>query len=425
MDTKFARERYSESIDFGPCIVGRNLNVLCVRGHGRLDELAAISAPDIYDMVENPRGTQRELSTQHARECLAYAVDAVGMPPEEDPCFFPDILLNARDVGVIELYDLEDPNRLIDLDSTMDLEEVEAPFVGVRVKIADIEFPKKTRGPQISRVDGNHRLYGVDELLDKVSESGDENENGDRYPSVAFSLLLNLNPDQEAKLFRDINGEHKGMETAHLTQLVARLADPEKLKQDPKLRALWLATELAKPGRAFEGMVFMGGSRVGVRKTGFIPPVKINSLKSTIHEQLRSAPTANAVLKNNPDALLNLVDNFWKAIKKRFPDAWNNKRDFILLQAIGLGAFARFGGWVMERAIEDVAVDQEDLEKYLQPVAANVSLKREDYPGIAGAGGALTVAEKLIEAASSEAVKTAQIIKKLQPDPSIDDKLGS
>jgi DGQHR domain-containing protein len=425
MDQTFIAARYGDLIDFGPCLVGRNLNLLTLRGYARLDQLAVVSAPDIYDMKQNALGTQRDLNLQHARECRAYAMDAVGLPPEEDCRFFPEVILNGRDSGVVEIYELDDPNNLLDLDSLSDPAELDTgPAVGLRIRVADVEFPKKTLAPQVSRVDGNHRLFGTDELLESAAE-GNGTTLDDDFPMVPFALLLELSPDQEAKLFRDINGEHKGMETAHLTQLTARLADPEKLKSELKFRALWIAIELTNPGRAFEGMVFMGGSKAGVKKEGFIPPIKVNALKTTIQQMLKSAQTASTVLENNPDALLNLIDNFWKAVRAKFHDAWENKKDYILLQAIGLGAFAKFGGVILDRAFEETSVEQEDFEKYLAPVVEQVSLERSEYPGIAGAGGVDYVAKRLISAAGPEAVKTAKVLAALTKEATIEDKLGS
>lgn len=43
--------RRSAVLDLGPCVVGKNLNLSVLRGYARLDALADISSPDIYDMT--------------------------------------------------------------------------------------------------------------------------------------------------------------------------------------------------------------------------------------------------------------------------------------------------------------------------------------------------------------------------------------
>src|ERR1700733_3605539 len=212
MDFSFVQSKFGDTADLGGCSIGRNLNLLALRGYAQLGALSIISAPDVYDQVDNPTGTQRELKEKHARECLAYALDADALPAEEYPRFFPEILLNVRDTNIIELYDTDNPSRLFDFDSFSDPGDLDSATVGVRIHLKDLKFPKPIMSPQISRVDGNHRLHGVDEMLELEykarddEEEGDDEGDSDSLPTVPFSMLLNLNPNQEATLFRDING---------------------------------------------------------------------------------------------------------------------------------------------------------------------------------------------------------------------------
>jgi len=410
-------ERHGETIDLGPCLAGRNLNLLVLRGFAPLDVLAEISAPDVYDMVDNKTGTQRDLKSKHAEECYDYAIGALAVAAEEEPRAFPEIILNARDINVVECFNLEDLGELYDLTSFSDETDVPSPYVGVRILARELEFPKQDKSPQISRVDGNHRLYQTDKVLDEWWQSGGNGGLDQEFPVVPFTMMLALETLQEARLFRDINGEHEGMETAHLDTLTFRITDSDHMKSDPKQRALWIAHKLTEPGRAFDGMVFFGGSKAGVKKAeGQIPPIKINALKSTIASQLKAAPVVAATLADSPEQLLELIDRFWKGVKECFPDAWQNRKDYILLQAIGLGGFAKFGGIVLDRAVESGAVSPKDIKHHLEPVAASVSLLRDDYKGIAGAGGAGYIADKLIAAADADLVKKQQVLDMLSGD---------
>lgn len=424
-DRGFAEERFGKMLDLGPCLVGENLNLLTLRGFARLDALACISAPDVYDQVDNPTGTQRELKKKHAEECLTYAIDSESTPATESPRLFPELLLNARDSNAIELYDLDDDSRLYDFTSFSEVDDVGVHFVGVRVDLSVLELPKSNMNPQISRVDGNHRLYGAEELLEALAK-GESDDEEQEFPTVAFCLLIDLEADLEAALFRDINGEHQGMEVAHLTTLRVRTRGLDELKNDSKNRPLWIAYELTQAGRAFEGMVFMGGTKTGLRKIGSLPPIKINSLRSTIDTQLKAAPRVTTMLATAPEALLGLVDAFWKAVETSFPEAWGNKRDFILLQAIGLGAFAKFGGQTLDRAFQEQQppIDQATFTSYLAPVKSSVSLSRSDYPGIAGAGGAQFIAELLIKASEPDKVKVEALKEQFADEDEVDEKLA-
>ena len=112
--------------------------------------------------------------------------------------------------------------------------------------------------------------------------------------------------------------------------------------------------------------------------------------------------------------MLELVDRFWRAVKKGVPEAWTDKKDYILLQAIGLGAFAKLGGVVLERTVKAGTVGYDDMLSHLKPVADAVTLKRDDYKGIAGAGGADFIARKIrITAADADAIKKDSLLKAL------------
>lgn len=422
MESDFFTERFGKVLDLGPCVVGRNLNLLTVRGFAGLDELACISAPDVYDQRLNDTGTQRALKPKHARDCFAYAMNSLEVIAEEEPHAFPELLFNVRDANVLELYSVDDPDEVIDLDSFS--EPGDHQVVGVRVLLENIEFPKRLIGPQVSRVDGNHRLHETDGLLSKAAIGKDEPLERE-FPSVGFAMLLDLNPRQEARIFRDINGEHEGMETAHLDSIIVRTTDPEILRTDMSKRPLWIAYELTRPGRAFAGKVFFGGSTEGVKQDGVVPPLKINSLKSTVAQQLKSAPFADANFGAKPEALLELIDRYWKAVARVFPEAWANKRDFILLQAIGLGAFARLGGTLIDLGLKDKSVTEEDFARYLEVVRDRVPLEREHemWRGVAGAGGQAVVANALLQAAESDMARLKAIEAELIADPSIGEKL--
>jgi len=124
--------------------------------------------------------------------------------------------------------------------------------------------------------------------------------------------------------------------------------------------------------------------------------------------------------------LLEMINNYWDAVRETFPDAWQDRRDHILLQAIGLGAFARFGGQMLERAYADESGAKKDFMHILEPVASTVSLKREDYPGIAGAGGQAFIAKRLMDACGDTQVQNAKLRAKLLPaEPSVSEKLAA
>src|SRR5690348_10717513 len=110
--------RHGEFVDLGPCLVGRNLNLVVLRGFAPADVLAEISSPDVYDMVKNQFGTQRDLKKKHSQECYVYAMESTIDDADNDPRAFPEIILNIRDTSVMEVYDLADTGSLVEVTST-------------------------------------------------------------------------------------------------------------------------------------------------------------------------------------------------------------------------------------------------------------------------------------------------------------------
>jgi len=121
------------------CLKGTSVNTTVYRGFAKAKDLAKISEPDIFDQSDNPLGTQRDLKSWHARQAHAYGAGNIKRQTKQR--IWPEILLNVRDPKVVKVGH-PDSNGL--------------------VKIAILENKIKDRkgiNPQISRVDGNHRLF--------------------------------------------------------------------------------------------------------------------------------------------------------------------------------------------------------------------------------------------------------------------------
>lgn len=401
-------DHFGATLDLGLALAGRNLNLLVFRGFASLEQLAAISAPDVFDPVTNVNGTQRFLDKKHADSCFKYAVGSSEAMAIVDPRAFPEIILNARDAQVVEVYQADDPDYLLDVNSFTTDAEFGNSVVGLRIRVSDLDYPHPTKNPQISRVDGNHRLSGAD------VESLLRGDAAETVP-VSFCLYLQLTTDQEIKLFKDINGEHVGMDVNHLVSAAIRIGG-DSLREDPDKVHIWMADQLTAPGMAFADMVFYGGSKEGSKKKyGKLQPLKLNTLASTIKVQLAAANVMRSNKAFTPERQLEIVDGYWKAVREVFPDEWADKNKYILLQTIGLTGFARLGGVLIDRAIQDGSASQSAFEVYFQAIKREVDLSRgsKEWEGVAGAGGGRKVADVLLGAATSEAIAVEKVLKSL------------
>lgn len=406
------RERFGNSVVLENCIVGANLNLISIRGYARLDVLAAISSPDVFDQVHNEHGTQRDLSKTRSRDATEYAMEAVNLSSTTSPRAFTEVILNVRDKSVVHVIDL-DTDMEIDFFST---EDCLTRRVEVRVDLDSMTFPPPEFDPQISRVDGNHRLSTVLDLEPEVLAEVDD------IPSIAFSLFVGLDPDQERAIFRDINSKQAKMETAHLDQISLRLEKDDLITQERSKKdwALWIANELTNQGKPFANLVFFGGSKRGIKSQGMKPILKINALRDTVkysiddviertffildpvREQTMSKEDKDAERRTNARLFTLLLERFWLAVKKAFPEAWQDKKEFILFQSIGQMAFGSLAARIIAIAVEEGKFDQQYFDAIIDTIAKKIDLSHSNplWEGVAGASGGKKVLKALESAIS-------------------------
>jgi DGQHR domain-containing protein len=418
MPETLLEQRYGgKRLDLGVCALGQNLNLWSIRGFADLGTLASISGPDTYNQFKNPEGTQRNLGRSHSEEAVRYAIDSLGLPSSEDARAFPEIILNARNAEVIEFYDPESGSEIEFQESTSDFDQ-SLSIIGVRIKLDKLVFPIDVFNPEISRVDGNHRLSAAHMLIES------EPEEELRFPRVPFALHVGLSKGQERKIFRDINGNHVGMQTAILDTFTLAIAG-ESAKNDEKMRPLWVAAQLCEEGHAFENMVSMGGGVQEYKERfGTVPPLRINTLKSAVKLTIHGSAQLSSNYKNRPDIVVSLVNAFWTAVKEVLPEMWADKKAYLLLDTIGLMSFSKWAGSLVDFAVHEGRSDVDYFKPYILAIADNVPLDRESNRGLAGAAGQKVIYEKLIQAASRNAVGSYKVMMDHAKDQTIEAEFG-
>jgi hypothetical protein len=283
---------------------------------------------------------------------------------------------------------------------------------------SEIEF-NRTENPQISRVDGNHRLSKATEVVIDGDFDGD-------FPMVPFALFVGLTADQERSLFRDINGEQKKMETAHLATITLKLKQVPELLSTDSGRALWIAQKLSEEGQPFEDLVFFGGDKKAYKEIGrSVPPIRISTLKGAVQATLKDCRTLSKLAENfttdspTDDQLLDsastylaLVSLYWHAVRFAFPEAWQDRTNFILLQSIGITGFSKLASVIIDEQIEKDSISQEDFNLVLSHVASKVDITKAAWSGFAGLAGAKRVYEKLY-AASTDGLDATRLRQQL------------
>jgi len=336
--------------------------------------------------------------------------------PEKEPRAFPEVTLNARDKNVLRFTHVSG--------GEIDFEAISEEFIPdtivakVSVKLDALTFPVPPLNPQISRIDGNHRLSQAQTISNDTQDESLLEEITEAL-NVPFALYVGMTAIQERKIFAAYNGKHKGMPAAIIDNFETGSKSTIENIREIKSAARWLAVEIQKEGHPFYGKVHLGGAKLGAKqKFGEAPPLTNRGLATAILTTLEKCNQltprlfpAYDPLNPNEDSesriqwridsankMLSYLDLYWSAVRDAFPAAWDDKKNYILMSSIGIGGFSQLAAPVIENLV--VAKGKKEYEHFravMDFMAKQVTLDRDDFKGIAGAGGIKKVATSLID----------------------------
>ena len=360
-----------------PVLVGTCLGYEAYRGFGPLSDVAKISVADVFDQDKNRSGTQRNLSIKHARKAHQYVLGTVR-------AFYPELILNVRDKSYVKFEPLT--------------EQSEEEQSGVKFgTLAFVKDPGHAGKIVVSRLDGNHRLWfadGHEEGMDPISRP------------VSFCFLMITDLEKELELFRDINDNQMGMNTSHLQNIAARLLGDKLLKvQNP---ALYIVQKLMKDKTSpLCGMVHEGGK---VQKGATLAGLTIANLTSAVGDVL--ARSAKLAQFPDADAQYKVIENYWIALKKWLPKAWNSPRDYTIFKGVGLYAISYVGIEVIDRSLMKSKFSSDDMLEYLKQMPSE-SLASGGVHAYAGRGGGRKLANDLLANIEEEGEVSLSKLQKL------------
>lgn len=344
-----------------PAMKGEVLGIQAYRGFATLADISRISDADVFDQKENPKGTQRDLSISHARQAYDYVA-------ESKHAFWPEVVLCCRHPEVLRFV--------------VKNKQIEAGML--KISFNKIQQLRKRKKIAISRLDGNHRLYFA-------AGSGDEFLPLEQVAS--FCILIGLSRNDEISLFRDINNNQRRMNTSHLDSIDTRLTPKERLiRTNP---ALYISKKLGDDEESpFFGKIFVGGKK----ERGFYVPLR--TMKSGL-EYLKQKSSKIEQLKDIEAEYL-FIRNYWHAVEKWVPEAWESPKDFLLLRGAGLWGACILGGVVIDKCLDKGLYSISDMLTILKSGKTWDWGREGDFKGYSGRGGATQIANKISAEFSTE-----------------------
>jgi DGQHR domain-containing protein len=372
MTTTKSKSGSGGSLPEFPVLVGTCLGYEAFRGFAPLSELAKVSQADIFDQDKNRLGTQRNLSLQHARKAYQYVL-------ETEKAFYPELILNVRDKSFVTFTSLRQRGT---------------------VQFGILSFkkdPLKAGKIVVARLDGNHRLWfagGQEKGMDAVDRP------------ASFCILTVEDLEKELELFRDINDNQMGMNTSHLQNITARLLGEKVLKvQNP---ALYIVQKLMKDKTSpLYRKVHEGGK---VQKGATLSGLTVANLTSAVRDML--ARSTKLAQFPDADAQYKVIKNFWIAVKKWLPKAWNKPRDYAIFKGVGLYAISYVGIEVVDRSLLKGKFSSDGMLEYLKQMPSE-QLSSGGTAAYSGRGGGRKLANDLIANLEEEGEVSLSKLQKL------------
>lgn len=336
-----------------PVIQGVVLGVKVYRGYANIADLASISKADIYDQVNNPLGTQRDLNEKHARDAYNYV-------KEQQFAFWPEVFLCERRKKAVEFIPIE----------------TDSVFGELHI---DLDIAQNKNILAISRVDGNHRLNYAD-------------GSNPKYPAiqktVSFCMAYNLSLEEEISLFRDINDNQKRMNTNHLAKVQVRLTPEEKLKK--KNPVLFIAHKLGDDPKS----PLYNRINYGSRRNEQLD-IPLGTLRTGIEYMLSRTKELQLL---DVDGQYKEIRNYFAAVKKWQPVAWSKSKEYLMMRGSGLWAICFIGAHVIDRVLLAQKYSADDMLGVLNSSKRKWNWSTDgDFKGLGGRDGALEITKKVVK----------------------------
>ena len=394
--------------------VALTLNTYNIKGYTSLHNLALISSADVYEEGKNDTGVQRPDTKSHAKKAIEYALGEGETFEEASKFYWGDVLLCNRNSNATKFKIGQ--NTFTEL-TQQDLKNHLGEEVTISVTLSklNLESIKEQMRPDISRIDGNHRLKGYQYKFEDFKKEGQDTSKLEKL-QTPYTFIPGLTINEEDYIFEMVNGTPKKVDTSQVKEKRARRLGVGLLEGELDDLCLFIATELQNKGNAFEGLVSKGGkSDTAQKKLGRAQPLKLAPLSNYIKQQLKTGKDYVDLYADDPSAISKPVVAYWNDVKKVFPNMFEDKAgkdgEFVLFQAIGMYGFGMLGGNFLNSMIDEDKIDKNFFFKRLKILKNNVDMKRtnDNYRNLAGFGGGKEVYLYFLKNVSDQDVRRSQI----------------
>lgn len=244
-------------------------------------------------------------------------------------------------------------------------------------KDGKINIPIREQGEAFI-LDGQHRLFG---FLPEYAKG--------KSMDLVVSAFINLKNQMKAYIFRTINMKQRKINPSLVYDLIPMLRKEWVLFEDDRAKSFvdYLNNTDGSPWN--DGVAMLGGRERPITQASFITRLKSLLKKGNIFENREENEFFEEAIQ------INLLMEYFRAIKETFPQGWNN-RNYILCKDAGVAAMLS----LLKPIVDDIKrkgkkptddkgllLNSKDFVPYLTKIS-NFSFKGEDigdeYLGEAG-----------------------------------------
>ena len=296
------------------------------RGSAPAKDIVEAAWIDFHDPEQNPLGYQRDFDVKRSTKARDYA-------EKSDNPFWPESILSIRDDD-----NLEQAEKVSWHFSSL---SPATPGYGVLSVTYTKDLSTTINGKTepwrraFSQVDCQHRLGSM-----TISNK-----------PITYCILPGISRHEEAKVFRAINQNQKGIPTS-LVDTIIRLTDPH-----PPAHILWAWQLDQDPGSPFRKRVDTGGR--GQSDT----LIKFSGLQQSLKLLIPPKHVQSGDI-DHPQGY-NFARNFWSVVQQAWPTEFQDKSNYKMMVNPGVRALSRIGRRVFESKLDAQDFSKSRIENYL------------------------------------------------------------
>lgn len=297
------------------------------RGSAPAKDIVKAAWIDFHDPEQNPYGYQRDFDTNRSQKARVYA-------EESEKPFWSEAILAIREDEDVEDDEIVEWCYQSQADTDDKYGRLSVSYTEGLTSNINGKYEPWRRA--FSQVDCQHRLGSM----------ANSNE------LVTFCIIPGINRNEEAKIFRAINQNQKGIPTS-LVDTIIHLTDPDV---PAEISWAWdLSFDVDSP---FRKRVDTGGR--GQQDT----LINFRGLQQSLKLLVPPKHIKSGALDSEQGYLF--ARNFWKVVQEEWSTEFEDKDNYKMMVNPGVRALSRIGRRVFESRLDAQDFKRDPIEKYLR-----------------------------------------------------------